>query len=70
MRTFINLKNWTWSVGRYQIDKAESDEILPVLEKNQPLPMTEKDERRFCKDCGGEVDVIDKFCRWCGRRFA
>ena len=72
MRAYINLKNWTWGHGHYPMEKTEADEVMPVLEKNQPLPKNSPEGmgRYFCKDCGGEVDAIDSFCKWCGRRFA
>ena len=71
MRTFINLKNWTWTTGKYPLEESEAKELMPVLARNQAKAKNKFTDRAgcACPSCGGDVANVDVFCRWCGQRF-
>ena len=63
MRSYINLKNWNYNLGKYSIDKSEAQEILRAIERNQPKVV----RKNSCPVCHRGVYERPMYCS-CGQR--
>jgi len=63
MRSYINLKNWNYNLGKYSIDKSEAQELLRAIERNQPKVV----KGNLCPVCFRGVYERPMYCS-CGQR--
>ena len=64
-----NLKNWSWIAGKFPLPETDAPEVIRALERDQAEDVRIMDGKCYCPSCGNDVKILDRYCRFCGKRF-